>query len=76
MRDNAFLAAAAFALALYGIWSIRRDLRRQVASARGFSFSKDAQPKRYRWLMIFNMLAVSIICVGAIIELAAAIGNL
>ncbi|MGR6328564.1 hypothetical protein ACU5AX_05840 [Sphingomonas sp. XXL09] len=76
MDDSVFFAAAISALAFYGIWAIRRDLRRGVASARGFSLTKDAQPKRYRWLMTFNVLAVSLICIGAIIQLAQTIGKL
>ncbi|MDX5985686.1 hypothetical protein [Sphingomonas echinoides] len=75
MAGDFLFTAAIFALAIYGVWSIRRDLRRGVASARGFSFAKVTQPKRYRWLMGFNIFAVSLICIGAIIQLAEAIGK-
>lgn len=73
-RDSLFTAAI-FALAIYGIWFVRRDLRRGVASARGFSFARDTQPKRYRWLMGFNIFAVSLACVGAVIRLVESIGK-
>lgn len=72
----AILALAVFlALAVYGVWAIRRDLRRGVASARGFAFARATQPKRYHWLMGFNIFAFSLICIGAIIQLVEAISN-
>ena len=75
MAASILFTAAIFALGVYGIWFIRRDLRRGVASARGFSFLRDAQPKRYRWLMAFNIFAVGLLCIGAIIQLVEAIGK-
>jgi hypothetical protein len=56
------------ALATYGVWFVRRDFRRGTASGRGFRFSKKAQPKRYRALMSFNILAVGLLCTGVIIQ--------
>ena len=75
MAGNILFTAAIFALAVYGIWFIRRDLRRGVASARGFSFARDTQPTQYRYLMAFNIFAVSLICVGAIIQLVETTGK-
>lgn len=76
MNASILFTAAIFGLALYGVWFIRRDLRRGVASTRGFSFAKNTQPKRYRWVMAFNIFAVGLICIGAIIQLVEAIGKM
>ena len=69
MEGSILFTALLFAFAIYGVWAIIRDLRRGIASGRGFFFARDIQPKRYRSLMAFNICAVSLIFIGAVIKL-------
>jgi hypothetical protein len=75
VTNSIAFTALVFVLAIYGVWAIRRDLRRGIASARGFAFTKGIQPKRYRSLMAFNILAVTLICIGAIIQIVRALSH-
>jgi hypothetical protein len=69
MTDSFAFTIFLVAFAIYGVWAVRRDMRRGIASARGFQFERETQPKRYRALMRFNGFAVGLICIGAIIQL-------
>ena len=64
-----YLAVAALGLGLYGVHVMRRDIRRGVATARGFRFYRESQPKRYRALMAFNILSVVLLIVGGILTI-------
>jgi hypothetical protein len=59
-----FMFWAALGLAIYGTWAVRRDRQGGRASARGFGFSRQTQPRRYWALMSFNMGAVVLLWVS------------
>ena len=65
-----FILGACLLLSAYGAWSIRRDIKRGRASARGFGFDRASQPGRYRALMAFNCVVVAWLVIGALSQAA------
>lgn len=63
-------------LGTYGVWVVRRDMRRGIASARNASVEKAKNPKLYRALTTFNCVAVGLIVLGTAIEAARIIWRL
>lgn len=69
------LSCGVLALGVFGIWAVLCDMRRGVASARGFSLDRLTQPRRYRALMIFNATAVTLLCAGGVLMVARTIAG-
>ncbi|MDB5439364.1 MAG: hypothetical protein JWM33_1791 [Caulobacteraceae bacterium] len=75
MRDYGLFLVAGSLLGAYGVWAIRRDLKRGRASARGFGFDKVTQPRRYRALMAFNCVAVALVLIGTVVSAATLLNH-
>ncbi len=76
MTGDCFMFAACTLLGVYGVWAIRRGIKRDRASARGFGFDKATQPRRYNALTAFNCFAVALILMGALVEAAAVLRHM
>ena len=75
MDDWTILIVCAL-LGAYGVWMIRRDMKRGRASARGFGFDRSTQPRRYVALMAFNCLAVALVLMSGLVAAAGLLGRL
>ena len=76
MRSDWIILTTGALLGGYGVWAVRRDIKRGRASARGLSFDKKTQPKRYLALTAFNCFAVGLLLVGAVIQSAVLLWRL
>ena len=73
--DDWLILVVCTLLSAYGVWAIRRDLKRRRVSARGFGFDKATQPRRYRALLAFNCVAVGLLLISAVAAAVTLLGR-